>query len=121
MSNRLTIDRVTFQRLQTQLAKDTNKPVALLLASARTSVLGNANTVIWDPSAELLEGIKAILERELTFMRNPGSTNATRMKDTIAACQKLLKTSQSPIAPGESGKPASTTTSGSDSGADAAS
>lgn len=85
---RVTVDKVSFRKLNTQLEKDANAQFRPMLKETRVSTATGGDAVLWDPAPELAKGIIAILEREQGFSRRKEGCAYQNTEKTI----KRLKT-----------------------------
>lgn len=83
---RVTVDKVSFRKINTQLEKDTNAHLKPLLKDTRISTATGGDAVLWDPSIKLATGLVAILEREQGFSRKK---EGCAYKNTEATIKRL--------------------------------
>lgn len=88
---RLTIERTVFGRMTTQLQKADHAVLKQQLSECKKSLTPKKDTVLWDVQQPLLEGVVALLEHELGFIRKPEAPAAERIRGVIARAKKILE------------------------------
>lgn len=88
---RVTVDKIAFRKINTQLQKDNNAQFRPMLKDTRVSTATGGDAVLWDPSKELAEGLIAILEREQSFSRKKEGCSYANIQKTIGRLKDYVE------------------------------
>jgi len=88
---RLTITRAVWGKIGTQFNKPEKAAQKALLLGTKQTLNPASDTILWDPSPEVLEALIEQMDRELTFTRKQESEGYKTLQRNRAQTAKMLQ------------------------------
>ncbi len=86
---RLTIERSIFGKITTQMRKPQNAHLIPLMKEVKITENEKHDSILWDPSPQLIDAVIALLINERDYIRKKDSSSFTKMQDNLGRCERF--------------------------------